>query len=92
MCIGIHSPIHLETTAAWYVLGVPAPAYRALYAPFFRTHKIAQVLVCALMRDVHTSLDAFLSELQLIACTITNESSNVLDTRDVQEAVRLAPT
>ena len=44
------------------------------------------------MRDVHTSLDAFLSELQLIACTITNESSNVLDTRDVQEAVRLAPT
>jgi hypothetical protein len=64
------------------------PEYRALYKPFFRAHKIAQTLVCALMRDAHTPLDAFLAELQLTACVTTDSSSNVLSMRDVNDAVR----
>lgn len=86
------SPIYLETTAAWYILGVPAPEYRALFAPFFRAHKIAQVLVCALLRDQSTHLDDFISELQLADCTlrdgVSGGNTRVLDMRDVQDAVR----
>ncbi|KAH9973348.1 S-adenosyl-L-methionine-dependent methyltransferase [Lactifluus volemus] len=54
--------------------------------PFFRAHKIAQVLVCALMRDAHTPLAAFLAEIQLTVCVDMSGSTNVLDTRDVKEA------
>ena len=88
MCVGICSPIYLETTAAWYILGLPTPEYRALYTPFFCVHKIAQTLVCALMRDARTPLDAFLDELQLTACVSTDGSSKILSMRDVNEAVR----
>jgi Cytosine specific DNA methyltransferase replication foci domain len=87
-CVRICSPIYLETTTAWYILGVPSPIYRPLYMPFFRAHKIAQVLVCALMRDAHTPLAAFLAEIQLTVCVDMGGSTNVLDTRDVKEAVR----
>jgi Cytosine specific DNA methyltransferase replication foci domain len=88
MCVGICSPIYLETTAAWYILGLPTPEYRALYTPFFRAHKIAQTLVCALMRDARTPLEALLDEIALIACVSTDGNSNVLSMRDVNEAVR----
>lgn len=86
------SPIYLETTAAWYILGVPAPEYRALFAPFFRAHRIAQVLVCALVRDQSTHLDDFINELKLADCTrmddFSSDNTRALDMRDVQDAVR----
>jgi hypothetical protein len=85
------SPMYLETTAAWYILGVPAPEYRALFAPFFRAHRIAQVLVCALLRDQRTHLDDFISELKLTDCTLMGDASGdntrTLDMRDVHDAV-----
>ncbi|KAF8262785.1 S-adenosyl-L-methionine-dependent methyltransferase [Lactarius quietus] len=62
-------PIFIETTAAWYILGLPSRDYRAYYAPFFRAHKIAQALVCALISDAHMSLEAFISDLEAGACT-----------------------
>ena len=77
---------------AWYILGVPAPEYRALFAPFFCAYRIAQVLVCTLLRDLHTTLDAFLADLQLMDCMVMDEisdgKSRVADMRDVQNAVR----
>ena len=77
---------------AWYILGAPAPEYRALFAPFLRAHKIAQALVCTLMREPHTELDAFIVELQLTDCMVMNEvlgdSSRWPDMRNVQDAVR----
>jgi hypothetical protein len=80
---------------AWYILGAPASEYRALFAPFFRAHKIAQALVCTLMREPHTDLDAFIVELQLTDCVVMNDvlgdSSRWPDMRDVQDAVRFPP-
>jgi cytosine specific DNA methyltransferase-like protein len=88
----MRSPIYFETTVAWYILGAPAPEYRALFAPFFRAHKIAQALVCMLMRDPHTHLDEFIVELQLTDCMVSNDvlgdNSRFPDMRDVQDAVR----
>lgn len=76
----------------WYILGAPAPEYRALFAPFFRAHKIAQALVCTLMRDPHTPLDAFIVELQLTDCMVINDllgdSSYLPEMGEVQDAVR----
>jgi hypothetical protein len=75
---------------AWYILGVPAPEYHALFAPFIRAHRIAQALVCMLMRDPRTPLDAFIVELQLADCTLMDVSgsgSRLLDMSDVQDAV-----
>lgn len=81
--------MYLETTLAWYILGAPAPEYRALFAPFFRAHKIAQALVCTLMRNPHTPLDEFIVELQLTDCLVMNDIySRLPDMRDVQDAVR----
>ncbi|KAI9510780.1 S-adenosyl-L-methionine-dependent methyltransferase [Russula earlei] len=81
-------PIYLETTVAWYILGAPAPEYRALFVPFFRAHRIAQILVCALIRDQRTSLDAFLAELQLTDWTVMDDINNRLpDMRDIQDAI-----
>ncbi|KAH9984055.1 S-adenosyl-L-methionine-dependent methyltransferase, partial [Russula compacta] len=84
-------PMYLETTMAWYILGVPAPEYRAHFAPFFRAHKIAQALVCTLMRDPRTPLDVFISELQLMDCTVMDDISGgkrpVPDMHDVQDAI-----
>jgi hypothetical protein len=77
---------------AWYILGVPAPEYHALFAPFIRAHRIAQVLVCALIRDPRTPLDAFIAELQLADCTLMDVSgsdSQLLGMSDVQDAVHL---
>jgi hypothetical protein len=86
----LRSPIYLETTSAWYILGSPTTKYRALFVPFFRAHKIAQVLVCTLMHDQHTSLDDFIAEIQLSGCTLMgNVSGSALDMHDVQDAVRL---
>jgi Cytosine specific DNA methyltransferase replication foci domain len=91
----LRSPIYLETTAAWYILGAPVSEYRALFAPFFRAHKIAQVFVCTLMREPQTDLDAFIVELQLTDCMVLNDvlgdSSRWPDMRDVQDAVRFPP-
>jgi len=88
----MRSPIYLETTLAWYILGAPAPEYRALFAPFFRAHKIAQALVCTLMGDPHTPLDAFVVELQLtdsmVMGDVLGDSSRFPEMRDVQAAVR----
>jgi hypothetical protein len=70
---------------AWYILGVPAPEYHALFAPFIRAHRIAQVLVCMLMHDPRTSLHAFIAKLQLADCS----NSRSLDMNDVQDAVPL---
>ncbi|KAI0296344.1 hypothetical protein B0F90DRAFT_1746816 [Multifurca ochricompacta] len=91
-------PIYLETTEAWYILGVPAREYATLYAPFFRAQKIAQVLVSALIRDPNTSYDAFLNEIQMVVVVVdaaeaeakamgTSRGSRVLDSRDVEEAI-----
>ena len=81
---------------AWYILGAPASEYRPLFAPFFRTHKIAQAFVSTLMRDPHIGLDAFIIELQLTDCMVTNDvlgdSSRWPDMRDVQDAVRFPPS
>ena len=89
----LRSPIYLETTAAWYILGVPASEYRVLFAPFFRAHRIAQVLVCALLRDQRTHLDDYIVELQVADCTLIGDvsggNSRGLGMRDVQDAVRL---
>ncbi|KAI9429370.1 hypothetical protein BJY52DRAFT_1345301 [Lactarius psammicola] len=80
-------PISIETTTAWYILGVPAREYRAYYAPFFRAHKIAQALVSALIRDAHMSLEAFVSELEAGACTaMTLDSGGTCTPRDLQDA------
>jgi len=68
---------------AWYILGAPAPEYRALFTPFFRAHKIAQAIVCTLMREPHIHLDDFIVELQLTDCMVMND---VLG--DVRDAVR----
>jgi hypothetical protein len=77
---------------AWYILGAPASEYRALFAPFFRAHKIAQAFVCTLMREPRTNMDAFIVELQLTDCMVMNDvlgdSSRWPDQRDVQDAVR----
>lgn len=79
----------------WYILGAPAPEYRALFAPFFRAHKIAQAFVCTLMREPHTDLDAFIVELQLtdwmIMTDVLGDSSHWPDLRDVRDAVRFPP-
>lgn len=89
----MRSPIYLETTEAWYILGVPAPEYRALFAPFFRAHKIAQVIVCALMRDQRISLDEFVVELELADCMVMADvsggNSRAPDMSDVKDAVPL---
>jgi len=89
----MRSPVYLETTEAWYILGVPAPEYRVLFAPFFRAHKIAQVLVCALMRNQRIPLDEFVVELQLADCMVMDDvsggNSRVPDMSDVQDAVLL---
>ena len=89
------SPIYLETTVAWYILGAPASEYCALFAPFFCAHKIAQAFVCTLMRELHTDLDAFIVELQLTDCMVMNDvlgdCSRWPDQRDVQDAVRFPP-
>jgi hypothetical protein len=80
---------------AWYILGAPASEYRALFAPFFRTHKIAQAFVCTLMRDPHIDLDAFIVELQLTDCMVMNDVlgnvSRCPDMRDVEDAVCFPP-
>jgi hypothetical protein len=79
----------------WYILGAPASEYRALFAPFFRAHKIAQAFVCTLIREPHTDLDAFIVELQLTNCVVMNDVSGDRsrwpDMRDVQDAVRFPP-
>ena len=89
----MRSPIYLETTEAWYILGAPASEYYMLFAPFFRAHKIAQVLVCALMRDQRIPLDEFIVELQLADCIVMNNvsggNSRVPDMSDVKDAVLL---
>ena len=89
----MRSPIYLETTEAWYILGVPAPEYRVLFAPFFRAHKIAQVLVCALMRNQRIPLYDFVVELQFADCMVMDDvwggNSHVPDMSDVQDAVLL---
>ena len=76
----------------WYILGAPASEYRALFAPFFLVHKIAQAFVCTLMREPQTDLDAFIIELQLTDCMVMNDvlddSSRCPDMRDIQDAVR----
>jgi DNA (cytosine-5)-methyltransferase 1 len=83
------SPIFIETTSAWYILGVPAREYRAYYAPFFRAHKIAQALVCALISDVHLSLEAFISDLEAGTLTsIALSSGGTCTPSDLQDAVR----
>ena len=79
-----HSPIFIETTAAWYILGLPAREYRAHYAPFFRAHKIAQALVCALISDANISLEAFINDLEASAVT---GSSGTCTANDIQDAV-----
>lgn len=80
---------------AWYILGAPAPEYRALFVPFFRAHKIAQTFVCTLMREPHTDLDAFIVELQLTDCMVMDgvlgDNNRWPDVRDVQDAVRFPP-
>lgn len=92
---GSRSPIYLETTASWYILGAPASKYRPLFAPFFRAHKIAQVFVCTLMREPHTDLDAFIVELQLTDCMVMNDAlgdnNRWPDMRDIQDAVCFPP-
>lgn len=89
----MRSPVYIETTKAWYILGVPAPEYRVLFSPFFRAHKIAQVLVCALMRDQRIPLDEFVAELRLANCMavdgVSGENSRVPDMSDVKDAVLL---
>jgi DNA (cytosine-5)-methyltransferase 1 len=82
------SPIFIETTSAWYILGVPAREYRAYYAPFFRVHKIAQALVCALISDVHMSLEAFISDLEAGTLSIALGSVGTCTPSDLQDAVR----
>ncbi|KAH8997167.1 S-adenosyl-L-methionine-dependent methyltransferase [Lactarius hatsudake] len=79
-------PIFIETTTAWYILGVPAREYRAYYAPFFRAHKIAQALVCALVCDPDMSLEAFVSELEASACSALG-SGGTCTPRDLQDAI-----
>ena len=77
---------------AWYRLGVPAPEYHALFLLFIRAHRIAQVLVCMLMRDPRTPLDAFIAELQLKDCTlmdVSGSNSQLLRMSDVQDTVHL---
>ena len=89
----LHSPMYLETTAAWYILGLPASEYRALFSSFFRAHRIAQVLVCALLRDQHTHFDDFVIELHvadpMLIDNVSGGNNRGLDLRDVQDAVRL---
>ncbi|KAH9013666.1 S-adenosyl-L-methionine-dependent methyltransferase [Lactarius hengduanensis] len=80
-------PIFIETTTAWYILGVPAREYRAHYAPFFRAHKIAQALVCALVCDPDMSLGVFVSELEASACTMALGSGGTCTPRDLQDAI-----
>ena len=89
----MRSPVYIETTKAWYILGVPAPEYRVLFSPFFRAHKIAQVLVCALMRDQRIPLDEFVAELRIANCMAMDDVSGgncrVPDMSDVKDAVLL---
>ena len=67
---------------------VLAAKYRVLFALFFCAHKIAQALMCTLMRDPHTPLDEFIVELQLTdALVMNNVYSRLPDKHDVQDAV-----
>jgi DNA (cytosine-5)-methyltransferase 1 len=82
------SPIFIETTVAWYILGVPAREYRAYYVEFFRAQKIAQALVCALISDANMSLEAFINDLEAGAYTaIALGSGGTCTPSDLQDAV-----
>ena len=91
MVLTCGSPISIETTQAWYILGLPARDYRAYFASFFRAHKIAQALVCALIRDANMSLDAFVSELEAGTGTALAllGSGGMCTPGDLQDAVRI---
>lgn len=64
VCVGVGgSPIFIETSYAWYILGDPASQYRAFYAPFYNAHKIAQHLVSTALAAPDTTYSQFVEDL-----------------------------
>jgi hypothetical protein len=78
------SPIYIETSHAWYRLGVPSVEYFPLYVKFYTCHRMAQIAVSSLLVDISAAATDLLAGTTNLDYTILGRAPNV---RDLVETV-----
>ena len=73
------SPFYIETSHAWYRLGVPSIEYFPLYVKFYTFHRMAQVVVSSLLADISTTAADLLAGTTNLDYTILGREPNAQD-------------
>ena len=73
------SPFYIETSYAWYRLGVPSVEYFPLYVKFYTFHRMAQIAVSSLLVDISATAVDILAGTTNLDHTILGREPNVGD-------------
>ncbi|KAL0581108.1 hypothetical protein V5O48_000897 [Marasmius crinis-equi] len=61
---GLDGKIYLRTKYAWYILDLPAEAYRPLYLPFFTRQRLCHLALSRLLEEEELTTEEFVSNLK----------------------------
>ena len=73
------SPFYIETTHAWYRLGVPSIEYFPFYVKFYTFHRMAQIAVSSLLVNISMTAADLLAGTTNLDHTILGREPNVQD-------------
>jgi hypothetical protein len=73
------SPCYIETSHAWYRLGVPSVEYFPLYVKFYTFHRMAQIAVSSLLINISASAIDLLAGTTNLDHTILGREPNIQD-------------
>ncbi|TFY55316.1 hypothetical protein EVG20_g9367 [Dentipellis fragilis] len=82
----LDDPFYITTLHAWYILRMPSPHYRKLYAEYYRVHKTLQWLISTALAAGQTRYDDFMEEFGAVHDEIIGRR---FDVRDINDAVRI---
>lgn len=73
------SPFYIETTHAWYRLGIPSVEYFQFYVKFYTFHRMAQIAVSSLLANISATAVDLLVNTTNLDHTILGRDPNVRD-------------
>ena len=73
------SPFYIETSHAWYRLGVPSIEYFPLYVKFYTFHRMAQITVSSLLTNISATTTDLLAGTTNLDYTILGREPNAQD-------------
>ena len=73
------SPFYIETSNAWYRLGVPSVEYLPLYVKFYTFHRMAQIAISSLLANAFATTADLLSGTTNLDHTILGREPSTQD-------------